>query len=60
MATHQVFNVPQQAIGRVALLALVPKVALFFLSAVEEWARTTWSAWAKHQSTIERLASEVL
>ncbi len=28
------FGVPQQAIGRAALLAPVPKVALFFLSAL--------------------------
>jgi hypothetical protein len=28
MATHQVFSVPQQAIGRAALLAPVPKVAI--------------------------------
>ncbi len=34
MPTHQVFSVPQQALGRAALLAPVPKVALFFLSAV--------------------------
>jgi hypothetical protein len=33
MPTCQVFSVPQQANGRVALLAPVPKVALFFLSA---------------------------
>jgi hypothetical protein len=33
MPTHQVFSVPQQAIGRAVLLAPMPKVALFFLSA---------------------------
>ena len=36
MATSQVFSVPQQAIGRAVLLAPMPKVALFLLSAPAE------------------------
>jgi hypothetical protein len=32
MPTRQAFSVPQQATGRAALLAPMPKVTLFFLS----------------------------
>ncbi len=36
MATHQVFSVPQQAIGQAVVVAPMPKVALFLLSATHD------------------------
>jgi hypothetical protein len=48
--THQVFRVPQQPIGRAALLAPVTRVALFFL-----FARATRRACAKAQACVQVL-----